>query len=373
VEKLHDQAMQLLDDAFAARRMGQRDEFLRLAALALESEVEAAELVANDVEPSRSVLFRSAAALAMLLDLPARAMALAGAGIAGRPPPLIRSELVSVIKDSSFRLLLAETEGVTIRPESLTMSLEGQSVGNGVVEKDIFTKKLDTVGKLIRRTADRMYGLAWQNTSAAGVALRQFVSAPMPGSFSVCVQLGTDDQGTLPGLSIADATLKELVECFEQLEEGGVQAVRNRIVDETYFQNFMGLARDLVPDGRSISSVKLSAELSNGRRAVNITRTRKAVHVLKPEALPPTIERTTVSGVLRYADAVAGKDQVKVITQSGVPQTIHVPAGLMDDIVRPYFGLPVVVVGTRVGGKQVIELEEISPGGGQQLSGESDE
>lgn len=65
VKQLHREAMELADEADLAKLFGERAKFLRITEQAFEKERAAADLMDDkDVEPSRSVLHRSAATLA---------------------------------------------------------------------------------------------------------------------------------------------------------------------------------------------------------------------------------------------------------------------------------------------------------------------
>lgn len=91
----HLQAMQHVDQAMHARRMG--DDSLAQKALreAFLLEKEAATIIAGqlDLEPSRSVLHRSAASLAIQIGELREGERLLGAALAGFPPEEIAEEL----------------------------------------------------------------------------------------------------------------------------------------------------------------------------------------------------------------------------------------------------------------------------------------
>lgn len=92
---LHDCAMASADDALAARARGEAAEAERLFRFALADERAAADLVVG-VEPSRSVLLRSAACLALQcsgLGEDREAEQLIALGLAGDPPAEIADEL----------------------------------------------------------------------------------------------------------------------------------------------------------------------------------------------------------------------------------------------------------------------------------------
>jgi len=95
----HDKAMSFMDQALAEKRAGRKDEAEQFLRQAFELERQAAETVeagANS-EPSRSILYRSAATLALRCGMADVAEDLAHAGMAGDPPNSVRAELESVV------------------------------------------------------------------------------------------------------------------------------------------------------------------------------------------------------------------------------------------------------------------------------------
>ena len=97
---LHRAAMEKADEAMVARREGRLEEANRLfrEALRLESEAAMTLMESPEEEPTRSVLFRSAASLAINGEMPAYAAYLIACGLDGNPPPEIREELRELLR-----------------------------------------------------------------------------------------------------------------------------------------------------------------------------------------------------------------------------------------------------------------------------------
>jgi len=87
--------MECFDKAVHAKRQGDQPRHLEWLRQAYMLEKEAAQLIAGefDLEPSRSVLYRSAASLAMQWGEMREAERLLAAGLAGFPPEKIADEL----------------------------------------------------------------------------------------------------------------------------------------------------------------------------------------------------------------------------------------------------------------------------------------
>ena len=95
VKELHEKAMDLAEYAFVAKLRGNLAKAEELSQQAFDYESQAAGLVPNkpSSEPTRSILYSSAAALALDCNEPREAKQLVAEGLAGNPPPEIEQEL----------------------------------------------------------------------------------------------------------------------------------------------------------------------------------------------------------------------------------------------------------------------------------------
>ncbi len=98
-QTLHIEAMQKGADAFAAQRSGDYHNYLQLTKQAFEKE--AAWLLFNktEAEPTRAILFRSAAQLAFNCGKMREAEQLISAALRGNPPIEILRELRSLYRE----------------------------------------------------------------------------------------------------------------------------------------------------------------------------------------------------------------------------------------------------------------------------------
>ncbi|MCU0565377.1 MAG: hypothetical protein MUF49_02125 [Oculatellaceae cyanobacterium Prado106] len=104
VDTLHREAMELVDQAVMARQRGDAEAFTALSRAAFTKERAAADLVANqfDLEPTRSVLHRSAAVLAIECQELRDAERLIGRALAGNPPDEIANELRDLLLEEVY-------------------------------------------------------------------------------------------------------------------------------------------------------------------------------------------------------------------------------------------------------------------------------
>ncbi len=109
--KLHREAMDLADQAVAAQRRKARSEATRLFRQAFERERAAAVLFVNDfeAEPTRSVLLRSAASLALDCQEYREAERLIAAALWGNPPGELYDELRELLVALDSRGPVART------------------------------------------------------------------------------------------------------------------------------------------------------------------------------------------------------------------------------------------------------------------------
>ncbi len=99
VKELHREAMRLNDLALLAKH-SEPDKVLHYYKLAFEKEKQAAYfyIQQSNEEPSRSILLRSAANLALLSNQFQEAQVLVSEGLAGQPPTQIATELKNILE-----------------------------------------------------------------------------------------------------------------------------------------------------------------------------------------------------------------------------------------------------------------------------------
>lgn len=104
IETLHREAMELVDQAVLARQRGDTEAVTALSRAAFIKERAAADLVASQfgLEPTRSVLHRSAAVLAIECHQLRDAERLIGRALAGNPPDDIADELRDLLLEEIY-------------------------------------------------------------------------------------------------------------------------------------------------------------------------------------------------------------------------------------------------------------------------------
>jgi hypothetical protein len=187
------------------------------------------------------------------------------------------------------------------------------------------------------------------------------MSAPRPDSLAVTFKVGKSEQLNLFGSSMAEDVIDELVECLKLFTHREETQLKERIKEEAYFRNFVGLAQGIAPDGREVQMVGFTT-LSHGRlNKVALETKREAPREEAPSAEVRTADDAVeVSGILRRADSLKeGRSEIVIVGADNARHKVVVPPGMMSDIVKPLWETQVIVKGLRKG--KTISLQEIRP------------
>ncbi len=371
IESLHRAAMANLDDALLLRMQGQVDAANELLRSAFENERRAARAVKPGLEPTRSVLLRSAASIAVELGELREAERLVALALSGEPPPEIAEELRDLLESVNLgRHLLVR--GLELLPMEFQVSMTGEAVGLGLAKSGPFVQRMQSLETLTFRTAerilDRPYRDSGRREKALGEELEVYLSVPRAASFAISFRIGSSTQIHLPGNeSLPEKVIDEMLALFGLFDANDVEALSKRIPDPAYLRNFVGLAKTIAPDGKAIRTVGFTAMRPGTGPSSVVLRSTAVVELPQPpqstiQAAPTDTasKRVTVEGELRYAnDLKSGSSSIRLKAKGRKRQyKIHVPEGMMSDIVGPIpWGSRVVVAGIERDG--VIELSGI--------------
>ncbi len=356
VSQLHDEAMEFSDQSFVARRLGDHKEFLRLSSLAYERESKAADLMAGeDVEPTRSILHRSAATLAFRCQEYDRAKRLAYRALAGNPPSDIEWELNDLL--CTVRL---EEAGIRLGKEQLQFSLQGGEVGYGKAAISELTSRIPSIRSMLQITAKSYYHRLSDATGAIADGFSEipiFIDGFSPGSFIVSLRIGIPIQRELPGFERFENIVEPFLENLSLLDKGEFYELQKELDDPNAYLGFVKAARKLAPDGNRVDSVKFQASVHDQLKMVSINVTQRYLEdVPMPE---PSAEQEALNGyqvtdsdlqkegVLKVADALVNTECV-LVTDDNVKWDIEGPEDVLDDIVRTYFKRRVAISGKQM-------------------------
>jgi hypothetical protein len=374
VKSLHRLAMEKTDLALAAKLKGDSEQALIFFKEAFQLEANAANALATEdaAEPTRSVLFRSAASLALDCNFLTEAEKLICTALVGNPPYEIAEELRDLLEQVYFMRHL-QIRGISLREDEIQMSIAGKAIGFGIAPTDTFLDRVEKTENLLYRTAERKQRKPFRERGRREKRLSEafelYMTAPRAASFAVTFRVGKNDQlSLLPDLSMEESVIDELLECLEIFARGDEEQLKSRITEEAYYRNFVALAAGLAPDGENVKVVGFTTQRRGQIRKVAITATGNRITppaVAPPvevaEPTPPPQDKTvTLTGDLKFADAThAGRDEIQIIDADHKAHVITVPPGLMNDIVKPLWDSTVTVTGTLRGEK--IILQDIRP------------
>jgi hypothetical protein len=108
----------------------------------------------TDLEPTRSILHRSAANLAFQCGKLRDAEKLIAVGLSGSPPDEIADELRDLYEQVTFSRHL-ELKGIVLASDELQLSLNGRETGLGIVAASSFISRELSLERLFYRTIER--------------------------------------------------------------------------------------------------------------------------------------------------------------------------------------------------------------------------
>lgn len=376
ISELHEEAMAQDDAAFMAKRSGNMEQAERLLHLAYEKEAQAACMLVQrlELEPTRSILYRSAASLAIDCNEFAEAERLIAAGLAGYPPEEIAEELRDLYERvNSHRHLTLR--GVSLAPDEIQMALSGDAISFGIIPARLFTSRINGLIILLRRTIERLLGQPFRKRGMNKItsAYPLFLSAQRPGSYAISVRVGIPADPMIPVLAelLEDTELiepyvvfDEIMLCFDLFKQKAVDDLRQRFseqyADQQYYVHFINLARNIAPDGTDVKQVGFTSYRDNRPRTLNLDE--------RPGSISPFIEglgqtatgeEISVKGRLLLADARSGRQPTVVIETQSKGNYRVIISDAIDETVRLCFDQMVKVEGYTTKNDQEIRYKSI--------------
>lgn len=303
----------------------------------------------ND-EPTRSVLFRSAASLALQCKLFREAEQLICQGLAGDPPPELRVELRELYEQVHFQLFLDDS-GLELAEGQVVVTLWGDQIAPGFASCREVIRRLSKTERLIYRTAARKIGITYDDRAEPSEEVRRnfkvYASLPMAASYAVVLRIAErDHQLALPFSVDAATVVSELLECMDLYNQEKIDQLQTRIGDGPYLRNFMSLAHDLYPSTPDVSRVGFAGITASGEKKTVELGSRPS---FTANQLGETLTENAnhglpirITGILNFAASQTHTRHIKLKEASGKSHKIDVPEGMMADVVRPYFEARVI-------------------------------
>ncbi len=351
--RLHREASELANKARIAQFDGDEITYLQLTKQAFHKEFESAKLLRED--PSHrmyAILHRSAATLAYRCGEYREAETLAAHGLATNPNGQLRQELYSVLDKARLGSWISSS-CASDGTDDLVVIMRGMDVGAGGLDYRLLPRLVKKCALLLRNTIGYVNGYKFKDRAKVDDRFRISSNASANGVYRVGMRLARVEPHPLPTFDGFEHELSKLLGNIRLLAEGDIEQLKDGYNEESYFNNFIGLAKEVAPDGEHLTAVRWEANVEGQPRsaALDLARSELSQLSLSLQDDKHSAEYTltedweTIVGKLLYADATKDEDQVRLVPDIGKPWTIVVPQGLKDDVVRPYFGDRVRVTG----------------------------
>jgi hypothetical protein len=354
IEVIHNQAMDLAEKAILLRIRSKTDEsietFKEAYFLVLQAAMQLRDLY--DFEPSRSIMYRSAASLALNAGLFRDSEKMIAIGLSGNPPEPIADELRNLYETINFEKHL-QLRGVTLSDSDVQLSLAGSAVSYGMIRADEFIRRAEIFNNMTIRTAERLLNKPFREKGRVPKEIKDdfetYYSIPRAASFALTLRVGYKPKtyNLFEDDDIQSKVIEEIIENIKMVNSKDEKKLKEKIVNEDYFFNTLGLIKKLSPDNKEVSLVGLTTTRNGNDNMVAFTRATEEIKIT------PIIQNIDVSvmdeivicGKLEYADA--NKSDIRLKTDEGESYTIYVPKGLLADIVKPYWEQYVTIKGKK--------------------------
>jgi hypothetical protein len=354
IEYLHNQAMDLAEKAVVLKISGNIDESTKVFESAFALEMESALHLRDsfDSEPSRSVLFRSAASLALNAKLFRDAEKMVSIGLSGNPPDSIADELRNLYEDINFERHL-KLKGVTLYESDVQLSLAGSAVSYGMIKADEFIKRAEIFDNMAIRTAERLLKKPFREKGRVPKEIKEnfetYYSIPRAASFAITLRVGyrPNNYSLFDDESIQTIVINEIFENIKMVNNHDEKHLKAKITNEDYFFNTLGLIKKLSPDNNEVSLVGLTTSKDGSDNSIAFTRTSDEIRIapIIHKMDVSDMEEVIVTGQLNYASATKG--DIRLDADDGLSYSISVPKGVLADIVKPYWEQFVTIKGKK--------------------------
>lgn len=340
IRQVHREAMQIAQQAIVAKQNGNEEQAIALYQSAFELERIAAMglLQYEDKEPTRSILFRSAAALAKNSNNYREAERMVSYGLSGNPPTEIADELRVLYDELNFERHI-NIKGLQLDETEISLSLSGNEVGHGVIRSNEFLDRLQVIEQLTYRTAERKSGKPFRTSGSASQNIRiqfePFIATPIAASFAVKIKFGkpTNQLPVFDEKYIYAEVLNDVVSGIDLANSSREEELKERIGNNDYYENFVSLAKAIAPDGDNIKQVGISLSKDNEQHTIAIRLPKAKYRQVNQKQGRSQRQLITVSGTLRMADA--DNNTIRLVSEKETHK-ITVPSGLTD-LVRLYW------------------------------------
>jgi hypothetical protein len=338
-KELHDKAMYLYEESLAAKAKGNETERFIFLAKALELEKEAAFSLKEryDIEPTRSKLFASCATMAYQLSDYRESERMVAFALSGNPKTDVLEELRDLFDKVNFHRHLT-TQGIELSDNEFRFTLSsGNEIMKGYARGDEVKSRIDGIESIYSRTVQRMNNKPYQSkgriSDEDAKIMQLYYATPQAASFAITFKVPKPKQTSLfEDNFTVDKYIDEMIQCINLINQSKLKELRNRMPDESYYQNFIINARKIAPDGSNVKSVGFTLYRNNIEEVHPFSIVQSDISlieshsVIKPEEKKEEHskrEQIVVSGMLLVSDTIKKSVVVEDIygfTKKGKPK-----------------------------------------------------
>jgi len=361
----HDQAMQMMNDAFLLKNSDNHEEARQKFIQACELESKSAFLVEKLPinEPSRSMLFLGAASLAWHGEDYESAERLIGEGLSGYPPDNVRDDLFKLLDNIKFARLARKNSQI-LREAEAEIRLSGSGVGHGRIKSQCLISRIDAIDKIISRTAQRAYGLKFGTHPKKHQGFPDYqvdIEWAEAGSFGMKIRLTQKINEQLSFFQKDPSEiLKDVIDNIELLNKGHSDELKNNINDDEYYTHFVSQSKEIFPDGNIINNVGFVTKNKTFQIKKHRSDVKKILTHDDTEINENNINKNNIMckfvGYLKVSDGI--KDTFKIVQDDNKYVTIKVRDAL-EELAKKYFGDKIEATCTQKG--KTYHLVDITP------------
>jgi hypothetical protein len=339
----HSEAMQVAEAAHNALRAGEQASARKLFAQAAMLEEAALANLSPDQPRTSGITAISAASLWLKSQFLSEAERVSSHLLSvAHLPDFAKKELRTILQTVWYRQAQAETD-LRFAPGQVHVSVKGGEVVTGGAPANIILSRIQTIENIYYRTAEFSDGQPLRRRGLPSKRIqdmcRPWLFQSPPGSFQFMVAVQEVAQASLFPEDMLDARC--LTEKFLSIVRATVEDPENDlpqlVADPGYRRAFLGLSRNLAPNGKAFSSIEIRT-LDDPKPVTLIPETRALISkAIKVQTTGSSVdilgaEPKVLGGVLRALNL--DKDWLELTVDNNNIR-VHGLGEEMDDVIGP--------------------------------------
>jgi hypothetical protein len=280
LNQLHARAMELAD---MAKFDTDTDRTLLLYRAALEYESRVAEeLFCTDLEPSRSIILRSAASLALQCGEIDSAERFAAQGLGGRPEPVVAQGLRDMIFEVNLRRSIDTHFAVGV-PSKMHVTFAGPHATPNSIEPRLFATHMETLHSMMFRVYENLLGNPFRESGRRrSRSIQDDVVFRYEAASNGVFGYDLSAQRVQEKFGFADNG-ENVVQSTANVLRWASSGDRNQLLrfcndNRDYYRYFVHGTKGLLPDGRKVRQIGFMTDSDSAEPIVVGTATRDVIN-----------------------------------------------------------------------------------------------